>query len=645
MLETSRLLRIGLNAVLFLCLAMSGEMRGIAQGPITGTTATFQSLNNVQLCDQFSGTDAGFKIANCIAALPAGGGIADARGFGAGLQTISAQLDIGGTGKPVTLLINPATQFQCTESSSTHYCLRLWNGSHVRGEGTGGAGSAANFIAASGSNLTGLISNWPRNGTVEFFSIQNLTLGSSGGTISHGLLDLSGIFAGSYVRDVYTTSCGSGGSALYMTSPVSGTLNITSDISLQNDNFDCGNVSGAGPSVQLIDGAATSGFGSINFFETQIQHPGNGQPIEVIQGNGSDQTNSISHVGIHYETSTGPSTIGPYVQITDAHNIAFDHVNTSGPSPTAGSGIAISQTAANSVHDIFLKDWRFGVGLTNVVASTVTGIPNFSYVAGPDGGMSLESWSGLPSNTTVGGAITFVPQPSTAKQIIFQNTSGSTTDIASLGFASNNKFYISAQNGRTLAFVVNNAGEAWQIANSSSPDFLAVTDGVGNIGQPAGARPNNLYVKNSIASSSAVFSKATINGNLFVSGSIYKGADFFKIDHPLDPAGKYLSHSVVESSEMKNIYDGIAILDANGQAEIELPAWFEALNKDFRYQLTCIGESAPVFVAQEMHDNRFRIAGGKPGLKVSWLVTGVRHDSYAMEHPMQVEEIKPAKGK
>jgi hypothetical protein len=67
---------------------------------------------------------------------------------------------------------------------------------------------------------------------------------------------------------------------------------------------------------------------------------------------------------------------------------------------------------------------------------------------------------------------------------------------------------------------------------------------------------------------------------------------------------------------MKNVYDGIAILDEKGQAEVQLPNWFEALNGDFRYQLSCIGSFSPVYVAEQIHDNRFRVAGGTAGLKV-----------------------------
>jgi hypothetical protein len=126
-----------------------------------------------------------------------------------------------------------------------------------------------------------------------------------------------------------------------------------------------------------------------------------------------------------------------------------------------------------------------------------------------------------------------------------------------------------------------------------------------------------------------------------VGGTIYKAAGGFRIDDPLDPEHKWLSHSFVESPDMKDLYDGVVTLDQHGEADVQLPAWFEALNKEFRYQLTCIGASAPVYIAQEIHNNRFRIGGGTPGLKVSWLVTGVRHDPYAQEHPIPVEQSKP----
>jgi hypothetical protein len=133
-------------------------------------------------------------------------------------------------------------------------------------------------------------------------------------------------------------------------------------------------------------------------------------------------------------------------------------------------------------------------------------------------------------------------------------------------------------------------------------------------------------------------------GNVNVLGTLTKSGGSFRIDHPLDPENKYLYHSFVESPDMKNIYDGVVILGANGEAVVELPEWFESLNKDFRYQLTAIGAAAPnLHVAEEVHSNRLKIAGGNPGMKVSWSVTGIRQDTWANEHRIPVEEAKPAK--
>jgi len=132
------------------------------------------------------------------------------------------------------------------------------------------------------------------------------------------------------------------------------------------------------------------------------------------------------------------------------------------------------------------------------------------------------------------------------------------------------------------------------------------------------------------------------NGDVDITGTLTKGAGAFKIDHPLDPANKFLTHSFVESPDMMNIYNGIAVLDSEGEALIDLPNWFEALNRDFRYQLTSIGRPSPnLYIAQEVVGNRFKIAGGEAGGKVSWQVTGVRHDAYADAHRLVVEEYKP----
>ncbi len=130
-----------------------------------------------------------------------------------------------------------------------------------------------------------------------------------------------------------------------------------------------------------------------------------------------------------------------------------------------------------------------------------------------------------------------------------------------------------------------------------------------------------------------------ITGTLTVGGYIYKNGGGFQIDHPLDPANKVLVHSFVESPDMKNLYDGVVIIGEKGESIIELPDWFGALNKDFRYQLTTIGKPGMPYVKEEIKDNRFTIAGD-PGAKVSWQVTGTRQDAYAEKHRLKVEEEK-----
>lgn len=129
-------------------------------------------------------------------------------------------------------------------------------------------------------------------------------------------------------------------------------------------------------------------------------------------------------------------------------------------------------------------------------------------------------------------------------------------------------------------------------------------------------------------------------GNLNVTGKLTKGSGSFKIDDPLDPANKYLSHSFVESPDMMNVYNGNITTDRHGTATVNLPDYFEALNGDFRYQLTVIGQFAQAIVAKKISDNRFVIRTSKPGIEVSWQVTGIRHDAYANRYRVPVEEDK-----
>jgi hypothetical protein len=133
-------------------------------------------------------------------------------------------------------------------------------------------------------------------------------------------------------------------------------------------------------------------------------------------------------------------------------------------------------------------------------------------------------------------------------------------------------------------------------------------------------------------------------GDISINGTEHASVVQRKIDHPADPANKYLVHAAVQSSEMMNMYTGNVVLDADGTAVVQLPDWFQTENADFRYSLSAVGAPAPnLYVAEEVSGNQFKVAGGRAGQKISWLVTAIPQDAYARANPLVVEEAKKPK--
>ncbi|MDW8335321.1 MAG: hypothetical protein RMM53_14005, partial [Bacteroidia bacterium] len=168
--------------------------------------------------------------------------------------------------------------------------------------------------------------------------------------------------------------------------------------------------------------------------------------------------------------------------------------------------------------------------------------------------------------------------------------------------------------------------------------YTQTTGGVGVFGWAAATAGTHYAIFGQSGNSSSY--AGYFQGQVQVQGTLSKSAGSFKIDHPLDPENKYLVHSFVESPDMMNVYNGNVTTDARGYAVVTLPEWFEALNTDFRYQLTVIGQFAQAIIAQEIRNNQFVIRTDKPHVKVSWQVTGIRKDPYAQQYRIQVEEWK-----
>ncbi len=260
---------------------------------------------------------------------------------------------------------------------------------------------------------------------------------------------------------------------------------------------------------------------------------------------------------------------------------------------TSGGSAAVSGTSTNG---------------TGVVATGVTGLLGTG--AGEDGvGVSASGNLGVYANGIAAGVYGV-----------------STTSTGVIGTSTN---YIG----------VYGSGGATGVTGVSS-------SGPGVVAQSATAWALDAYgtsTATGVLAGSASGFAAWFNGNVDVDGNLSKAGGSFKIDHPLDPSNKYLYHSFVESPDMKNIYDGNVTTNGNGDAVVTLPKWFEALNRDFRYQLTVIGQFAQAIVGSEISHHQFSIKTDKPNVKVSWQVTGIRQDAWANAHRIPVEELKPGK--
>ncbi|MBS1714481.1 MAG: hypothetical protein JST30_09115 [Armatimonadetes bacterium] len=129
------------------------------------------------------------------------------------------------------------------------------------------------------------------------------------------------------------------------------------------------------------------------------------------------------------------------------------------------------------------------------------------------------------------------------------------------------------------------------------------------------------------------------------------GTKSFRIDHPFDPANKYLLHFSTESPTPQNFYVGNTRTDASGRAWVTLPDYFAAINTNFKYQLTVIGDDesedfVQVKVAKKIQGNRFLIMTSRPKTEVSWRVDADRNDAWVQAHPSKdvVEKLGREKG-
>jgi hypothetical protein len=334
-------------------------------------------------------------------------------------------------------------------------------------------------------------------------------------------------------------------------------------------------------------------------------------------------TNSVPKSGSAYVTVGAVGPQGP--------------VGPTGPQGPAGAtGPAGPQGPAGTITLPFSAS---AAGTSNSVFNIINTSPAHSAIAG-------HGARALAGNTSGGAGIGAYGGPSNGNSSEFGSGGAGVYAVGGAGTADGDSggagLHADGGNAAGGACQVCAIGGAGVVANGGN-----VGDGTGGDGIEAYGGTSEgvfggdgIYAKGSGDTDSGYGYAGNFAGDVNVSGNLIKSSGSFKIDHPIDPANKYLYHSFVESPDMMNIYNGNVATDATGSAVVTMPAWFEALNTDFRYQLTVIGQFAQAIVASEINHGSFTIETSKPGVKVSWQVTGIRQDAWANAHRIQVEVEK-----
>lgn len=409
---------------------------------------------------------------------------------------------------------------------------------------------------------------------------------------------------------------------------------------------------------------------------------GAGKGVVVSMPSGTARGIDVTHVGggtaVQVASNSG---IGIQASSTNASAAFFTNTNNSNASTTArvsttGTGSAFSAQVSNSSNNsaaaqVITSGIGQGISVQLTHASSGARGIEVSHAGVGPGVLATTSGNAIWGITTSISSAGVIGDNSTGEAVVGRSSGGSNvgavvgrSDGAGFGvrgFNTKTGFGVMGQAGNSGGTGVAGRFENVNAANTSDA-MQVVTNGTGNgisvTAVTGGTTKGAIYATASAANGKGVIGEANgataygiwgkstsghagyFNGKVHVAGTLSKSAGTFKIDHPQDPANKYLIHSFVESPDMMNVYNGNVTTSANGTAVVELPAYFEAENIDFKYQLTVIGQFAQAIVAEEISNNKFVVKTDKPNVKVSWQITGVRNDRFAQRNRIVAEVEK-----
>lgn len=340
----------------------------------------------------------------------------------------------------------------------------------------------------------------------------------------------------------------------------------------------------------------------------------------------------------------------------------------------AGDGLQIFQSGTG---DGIYNDVTGGYGINSVVRNFNIGILNNLSVAGGTGSYSYLAANGgtgfyalatddpgSPSSGTGGDVFGFFGSVKTATATTAGTVYGSLFGGNQFGVGHGILVTHSGSQGRNAEFNITapanpdpaifsvHEGQGSAIIAQNQNNALAATITVADFAYTGTDIGDHVGVEGYSAPAAGWGIGVLGTGNfygVFSQGDMTAtGVKPFTIDHPADPANKMLKHFAIESNEVLNMYRGVIKLDANGNATVQLPDYFQMINKDFSYQLTAIGSAQHPYVKEEIEDNIF-VVSGAPNTKVSWTVYANRNDAYMQNYPEKgidvVEKEGSRKGK
>lgn len=326
-------------------------------------------------------------------------------------------------------------------------------------------------------------------------------------------------------------------------------------------------------------------------------------------GIGVSGANSGTGVGVWGSSSSGYGTVG-FSGATNAFAGMFQNSNVNGTGLLAtGNNLAGTYLVTGSAGSF--RGNNFGIiNFSNISSAAVSG----SAVWGSNRKTIITSYLGGAGVTGIDSA--------NGSGVIGVSFFGGNEGVTGIGNSSNGTGVFGQAGMGASPYAV------WGVVATAS-GTNATSIAVAGDNTSTGANAIGILGQEVAAPNSPTRYAIFANGDLAASGT-----KTFVIDHPLDPSGKFLKHFSMESNEVLNYYRGNVVLDANGEATIQLPSYFNSINNtNYNYNLTPIGAPAQLYVKSEVSGNNFVIAGGVAGMKVSWTLTAERNDPYLQQNP------------